>query len=60
MITIPHIQGVISAKDQKKIPKTFVAKHSTGNDWIYFETTKEYEDYKELYFPKPTDEEEIL
>lgn len=53
MITIPHIQGVISNKDQKKVPKTHVAKHSTGNNWIFFETTEEYETYKELHFPKP-------
>lgn len=59
MITIPHIQGVISAKDLKKVPKKFVAKHSTGNNWLFFETTQEYEDYKELHFPKPTPEEEI-
>lgn len=57
MITIPHIQGVISEKDQKKIPKTYVAKHSNGKEWIFFETNKEYEQYKLDNFPK---QEEIL
>lgn len=59
MITIPHIQGVIAEKDQKKIPKTYVAKHSNGKEWIFFETNQEYEEYKSIHFPPPTEEENL-
>jgi len=57
MITISHINGVVSDKDLKKIPTNYVAKHSTGNEWIFFETKEEYEQYKLDNFPK---QEEIL
>lgn len=52
MITIPHIDGIVSDKDSKKIPTNFVAKHSVGSEWIYFETVEEYEMYKSVHFQK--------
>ncbi len=58
MITIPHIDGIVSDKDAKKIPLNFVAKHSIGSEWIYFETVEEYEVYKLEHFPKQEQPEE--
>lgn len=52
MIKIKHTAGEIAAKDLKKVPPTFIAKHSNGIEWIYFETTEEYENYKSEHFPK--------
>lgn len=55
MIKIKHIDGVISEKDSKLIPKDFIGRHSNGNEWIYFET----KDEKDKYFienPLPTSE----
>lgn len=52
MITIPYTQGIISTENEKLIPKNYVAKHSNGVSWIFFETTEEYENYKSEHFPK--------
>ena len=45
MIVISHNNGLISDKDIKKIPKSFVAKVSNGTNWTYYETKEEYADY---------------
>ena len=42
MITISHTNGIIAEVDLNKIPKEFVARHSNGVEWIYFETQEEY------------------
>ena len=52
MIVINHINGVVSEKDIKLIPKEYVSRHSNGSEWIYFETNEEYESYKDENFPK--------
>lgn len=45
MIKVPHINGIVSDKDLKLIPKTIVGQHSIGDEWIYFETKEEMEKY---------------
>lgn len=57
MITIKHTNGIIADKDKEKIPNKFVAKHSNGVEWVYFETVEEYEAYKLEHFPPPQTEE---
>ena len=47
MITISHTNGIIAEVDLNKIPKEFVARHSNGVEWIYFETQEEYNIFKE-------------
>lgn len=59
MITIPHTNGVISEENKELIPTTFVARHSNGSEWIYFETHEEYEVYKLEHFPAEQPEEEL-
>ena len=46
MIIITHKDGIISSTNLKKVPKNFVAKHSNGSEWLFFQTEEEYEEYK--------------
>lgn len=57
MITIPHINGIISEENESLIPKNFVAKHSTGSDWLFFETIEEYNSFLKLITPNEIDTE---
>lgn len=51
MIIIAHIDGVVSEKDTKKIPVKYAAKHSTGDEWLYFETIEEYQSFMSENYP---------
>lgn len=45
MIKIPHINGVVSDDDINLIPTIFAAKHSNGNEYLYFDTIIEYNEF---------------
>lgn len=53
MITIKHKQGIISNKDENKIPKIQFGRHSNGTEWIYFESQEEKESFYATNFPQP-------
>lgn len=55
MIKVPHIKGFISEENKVLIPKEYVAKHSNGMEWLFFETSEEYENFKNEHFPKEED-----
>ena len=55
MITIKHTNGAIAGKDLNKVPKNFVARHSNGVEWIYFENQEEYTKFMNEKYPQ-TDE----
>jgi len=55
MISVPHINGVISEANKKLIPKKYFGKHSNGSEWIYFESKEEMEKFYADNFPQPTE-----
>ena len=55
MIILPHIKGIPQETESIKVPNIYVASHSNASHIIYFETSEEYEIFKNEHFPKEED-----